>query len=141
MQHQYRMYAWPCSLFSAKLRGYLNYKGLDYEEREMWAWDFAVRVPRGVGVVVMPALLSNTAEWLGDTPLIIEALEARHAQNSIAIETPKPKLAASVKLPLLLTSTKLNIFWRLAIELPESAKANRLAKSMLRLMVSLTPIS
>ena len=33
MKHEYRMYGWQGSHFVGKLRGYLNYKGLDYRKK------------------------------------------------------------------------------------------------------------
>ena len=94
MKHEYRMYGWQGSHFVGKLRGYLNYKGLDYEEKDIWAYDLLVRIPRAIGVTVMPALESSSGEWFGDTPLIIEELERRHPENGIRVGTPRQKMAA-----------------------------------------------
>ena len=94
MKHQYRMYGWPGSHFAGKLRGYLNYKGLDYEEKSIWLYDLFVRIPRGTGARAMPALQSRDGEWFGDTPLIIETLEARHPENTIEVPTPRQRMAA-----------------------------------------------
>ena len=94
MKHEYRMYGWQGSHFVGKLRGYLNYKGLDYEEKDIWAYDLLVRIPRAIGVTVMPALETSSGEWFGDTPLIIEELERRHPENGIRVGTPRQKMAA-----------------------------------------------
>ncbi|MEM0953178.1 MAG: glutathione S-transferase family protein [Pseudomonadota bacterium] len=94
MKHQYRLYAWDVSHFSAKLRGYLNFKGLDFEEKRCWLYDIAVRIPRKTGARAMPVLQVDTGEWLADTPLIIDTLERRHPQTPIAASTPRQRMAA-----------------------------------------------
>ena len=96
MKHQYRMYGLLGSHFAAKLRGYINYKGLDYEEKNTSAYDLLVRLPKAIGATAMPALECNTGEWLADTPLIIEELEKRHPERTIAVDTPIQSMAAQL---------------------------------------------
>jgi len=94
MQHQYRLYGLQISHFSGKLRGYLNYKGLDYEEKAPDLFDMVCRFPKKVGAAVVPVIETNSGEWLGDTTDIIEEFERRHPQPSIAATTPKQTIAS-----------------------------------------------
>lgn len=71
MTHRYEMYGWVSSHFSAKLRGYLNYKRVEFQEKDASLYDLLWRIPRGIGVSAMPALRDNRGKWLGDTKLII----------------------------------------------------------------------
>ena len=49
MKHQYKLYGVQVSLFVGKLRGYLNYKGLDYQEKAPTIYDLLRRFPKKVG--------------------------------------------------------------------------------------------
>ena len=83
MKHQYRLYGWQVSFFSGKLRAYMNFKGLDFEEKPASAYDLFKRLPKNIGASAMPALETDTGEWLGDTTDIIATLEQRHPEPSI----------------------------------------------------------
>ena len=94
MQNQYTLYGVQVSLFVGKVRGYLNYKGLDYQEKAPTLYDFFRRFPRKVGAGVMPVIQARENEWIGDTTEIIETLEARHPTPSIRPSSPRQKIAA-----------------------------------------------
>jgi len=94
MKHEYRMYGWDASMFSGKVRGYLNYKGLDYEERKVSLYDLMIRLPRATGARAMPAVQDNTGQWLADTPLIIDELERRHPASPVSVNTPRQRIAS-----------------------------------------------
>ncbi len=99
MKKQYKMYGWDISHYSGKLRGYLNYKNLDFEECPINAYQLTQLFPRKVGSLVMPVLLTNKGEWLSDTADIIEELEQRHPTPSVFPCTPR-KLIASLILSI-----------------------------------------
>ena len=67
MKSQYQLYGVPLSLFVGKVRGYLNYKGLDYQETAPTVYDLLIRFPKKVGAAVMPVIKSRDGEWLADT--------------------------------------------------------------------------
>lgn len=92
MSNNYVLYAWQCSHFSAKIRGYLNYKKIDYREKTISLYDIAVLIPRKTGAAAMPALKADDGTWLADTPLMIEELEKRHPQRPIYATTPRQRI-------------------------------------------------
>ena len=94
MQSQYRLYGVQVSLFAGKVRGYLNYKGLDYQEKAPTLYDMLRRFPRKVGATVMPVVQTREGEWLADTTEIIEWLETRHPTPSIRASSPRQAVAA-----------------------------------------------
>ena len=94
MKSQYQLYGVPLSLFVGKVRGYLNYKGLDYQETAPTVYDLLIRFPKKVGAAVMPVIKSRDGEWLADTTDIIETLESRHPQPSIRPSSPRQTIAA-----------------------------------------------
>jgi glutathione S-transferase len=78
MKNEYKYYGWQASLFAGKIRGYLNYKGVDYVEKNINIFDILVKIPKHTGRSAMPALETKQGEWFCDTPLIMEELERRH---------------------------------------------------------------
>ena len=94
MKYQYIMHGWHLSYFSGKLRSYLRYKGLNFRDRPVNAFDMVVRIPKKTGVVVMPVLQTDRGEWLQDTTEIITTLEQRHPQPSITPASPRQTIAA-----------------------------------------------
>jgi len=96
MKTQYRLYGWHISHFAGKIRGYLNYKGLDYSEKTCTAFDMKFRIPKNTGAMAMPAIETRDGEWLADTPLMMETLEQRHPSNSIKIDTPLQSVLAEL---------------------------------------------
>ncbi|ARN75190.1 glutathione S-transferase family protein [Oceanicoccus sagamiensis] len=96
MKTMYRMYGWQASHFAAKLRGYLNYKQLDYQEKNLNAYELLVKLPKKTGASAMPALETREGEWLSDTPEIITELERRHPDHPIMPATPRQLIAALI---------------------------------------------
>jgi glutathione S-transferase len=94
MKHQYRLYGVQVSLFVGKVRGYLNFKGLDYQEKAPTVYDLLRRFPNKVGAAVMPVIKSRDGEWLADSTDIIETLERRHPFPSIRPASPRQIIAA-----------------------------------------------
>lgn len=85
----YTMYAWEWSHFAAKLRGYLNYKKINYREKQLNVYELAVVLPKHTGTAAMPAIKTAEGEWLADTPLIMEELERRHPARPLHAITPR----------------------------------------------------
>jgi glutathione S-transferase len=96
MKTQYKLYGWKASHFAGKIRGYLNYKGIDYSEKQCSIVDMKYRIPKNTGAVAMPAIETQSGEWLADTPLMMDALEERHPTPSIAIKTPRQRTFAEL---------------------------------------------
>ena len=88
MQTDYTLYTLPASMYSGKVRGYMNYKKLDYVDKTTDIFDAFVRVKKNTGEVVVPVVQSRNGQWLQDTTVIIEELEKKHKERSIGVETP-----------------------------------------------------
>jgi glutathione S-transferase len=92
----YTLYGSPISYFTGKVRAYLDWKGLPYEEEQATAEIYrAVVLPR-VGFPVIPVLVSDAGETLQDSTDIIETLEQRHGAPSILPAGPLQRLAAAL---------------------------------------------
>ena len=69
-------FAWPVSPYCGKSRAYLDWKGAPYDEVVVTAYQLYFTVRRAVGRMVMPTIRTPAGEWLQDTSLIIDTLEA-----------------------------------------------------------------
>lgn len=96
MKHQYKYYGWQASYFAGKIRGYLNYKGVDYVEKNINAFDMLVTIPKHTGRKAMPALETKQGEWFCDTPLIMEELEKRHPIPTVLADDPVQNFIAEL---------------------------------------------
>lgn len=96
MKQDYTLYGWQASYFAGKTRGYLNYKGVDYINKEINIFDFLLTIPKNTGRKAMPAIKCKDGKWLCDTPLIMEEMEKRHPQPSIEIHTPVQRFVAEL---------------------------------------------
>jgi glutathione S-transferase len=96
MKPDYKMYGWHLSYYSGKLRAYLRYKQLNFQDKAMSAVDLLHRAPKKTGVTAMPILETKSGEWLQDTSAIIRDLEQRHPQRSVMPNTPVQRFAAEL---------------------------------------------
>lgn len=96
MKHQYKYYGWQASYFAGKIRGYLNYKGVDYTEKNISLFDMLVKIPKHTGRVAMPAVETKQGEWFCDTPLIMEELEKRHPVPVVKADGPVQNFVAEL---------------------------------------------
>lgn len=96
MKHDYTFYGWQASYFAGKTRGYLNYKGVDYVNKEINIFDFLLTIPKNTGRKAMPAIKCKDGNWLCDTPLIMEEIEKRHPLPSIEIHTSVQRFVAEL---------------------------------------------
>ncbi len=94
MKKDYTLHGWQLSYFSGKTRGYLNFKGLDFEDKNVNAYDLMVRIPKKTGAMVMPAIQTKQGEWLQDSTIIMEELDKRHPESCVTPTTPKQLMAA-----------------------------------------------
>lgn len=92
----YLMYGAECSMFSAKLRCYLRWKGIPFGElpasRKVYQ---EVILPR-TGVGFIPVLKTPEGWVWQDTAEIIDRLEARFSQRPLHPTTPRRRLAAEL---------------------------------------------
>lgn len=94
MEQGYKLYGGEVSYFTGKVRAYLDWKNLPYEEVLSDAQAFKnVILPR-VGFPVIPVMITPEDACLQDTTEIIDALEQRHPGPSIYPDTPCQRLVA-----------------------------------------------
>lgn len=80
MSHaHFTLYAWRVSWYSAKVRSYLQVKGIPFNEQKPSLLTFKHSIPRHCGGdAVVPVVVSPEGDWLQDSSLIIEQLERRY---------------------------------------------------------------
>ena len=88
MARPYILYGWHLSYFTGKARCYLKYKGLPFVDQEVSLYTLAWRIPRKTGVQVMPVLRTPADEWIQDTHLIIDRIEAEVPERSVIPDAP-----------------------------------------------------
>jgi len=88
MARPYILYGWHLSYFAGKARCYLKYKRLPFVDQEVNLPTLMWRIPRKTGVRVMPVLRTPDNEWIQDTHLIIERIEAQIPERSVVPDTP-----------------------------------------------------
>ena len=92
----YTLYAWHLSYFAGKLRAYLTYKKVPFEESPVsWA-KLVGPIQRHTGARVMPVLRAPDGRWLQDTRCIIDELERSFPTPSIFPATPRRRIAAGL---------------------------------------------
>ena len=95
MKADYKFYGWQASYFAGKARGYIKYKQLNFEEKEISLFDFK-KISKTTQRAAMPAIESKDGEWFCDTPLIMEEFEKRHPTPSILTKTPVQTFVAEL---------------------------------------------
>ena len=78
-----RLYGAEISYFSAKVRAYLRWKGLPFEEVHANRDVYRNTLIPHIGFPVIPVVQTPEGAWLQDSTDIIDALEVRHPEPSI----------------------------------------------------------
>lgn len=82
------------SYYSGKTRSYLLHKGIPFTEKAATAWTYLVEMPRRVGAPVVPVVHTPQGEWLQDTSVIMDILEARFPENPALPDSPVLRIAS-----------------------------------------------
>ncbi len=90
----YKFYAMDHSYYSGKVRPYLRYKGIPYEEIVSTLWVYKTVIIPETGVRFIPVLQSPDGVFVQDTTDIIDFLEERFPDRPIYPSTPKQRLTA-----------------------------------------------
>ena len=90
----YRLYGWPASPYTAKVRAYVRFKELPVVERRPSMPELTLRIKRAVGKAVMPTVLTPSKRWLQDSSDIIDAFERRFPEPSITPQGPRQRLTS-----------------------------------------------
>lgn len=94
MEQTYKLYGSEISYFTGKVRSYLRWKKLGFEEIPSDAQAFKdVILPR-VGFPVIPVVITPDDDCLQDSTDIIDELERRHPGPSVYPATPRQRLVA-----------------------------------------------
>ncbi len=88
------LYAAPLSLYSGKVRAYMDWKNIDYREQLAHPDIYRDIIIPAVGRPVMPVVQTADSSILQDSTPIIDHYEAIADGPSIYPETPKQKLVA-----------------------------------------------
>lgn len=92
----YTLYGSPISYFTGKVRAYLDWKQLAYQELLSSAEVYKEVILPRVGFAVIPVVTSDGGETLQDSTDIIDTLEARHGGPAVVPATGVQRLAAAL---------------------------------------------
>ncbi len=93
---EHRLYGAELSLYSGKLRAYLRFKAVPYTEILSTAAVIRDPIEVRTGRKMVPVLESPDGEFLQDTTLIIDQLEARFPTAPVLPPSPRQALVASL---------------------------------------------
>jgi glutathione S-transferase len=102
------LYGQKLSWYSTKVRSYLLFKGIDFFEQSPTLITYYGTIRRRFGDPAIPVVVTPDGEWLQDSSIIIENLEARYPQPSVIPATPVQHFAA------LLLELWADEFWHVA---------------------------
>ena len=94
MARPYVLYGWHLSYFTGKVRCYLRHKGIAFDDRPVDLYTLMVRVRKHTGAVVMPVLVTPDGQWLQDSSVIIDHLEALYPQAPVHPSDPVQRFAS-----------------------------------------------
>ena len=91
---QYTLYGWHLSYFTGKVLCYLRYKQAPFVLQPVNLYTLTQRIKRETGAVVMPVMVTPQGEWIQDSSVIIDHIEARFPAPAIIPSTPVQRFAA-----------------------------------------------
>ncbi len=94
MSSEYTIYGADLSYYTGKVRSYMRYKNLDWEEKPATLDIYGNFIIPRVGAPIIPVLHTQDDQVVQDTTDIIDYLETRHPEHSVYPTTPKQKLVA-----------------------------------------------
>jgi glutathione S-transferase len=90
----YTLYGWHLSYFTGKAWCYLRYKQTPFVLKAVNMYTLTQRIPRKTGAAVMPVLVTPAGEWINDTSLIIDHIEAQTPDRPVHPATPVQRFAS-----------------------------------------------
>lgn len=96
MNPVFKLYGWHLSYYTGKVLCYLRYKRIAHTFIQVSLWTLMYRIKRKTGVTVMPVLVTDQDEWIQDSSVIMDRMEALYPQPSIQLSTPVQRFAASL---------------------------------------------
>jgi glutathione S-transferase len=96
MKDTYTLYGWHLSYFTGKALCYLRHKRVPFVLKDVDMVTLMRRIKRKTGAVVMPVMVTPQGEWIQDSSVIIDHIEARFADHPVLPATPVQRFAASL---------------------------------------------
>ena len=96
MKDTYTLYGWHLSYFTGKVLCYLRYKQAPFVLQPVNLYTLTQRIKRETGAVVMPVMVTPQGQWIQDSSVIIDHIEARYPEPSIIPATPVQRFVASL---------------------------------------------
>lgn len=94
MNRPFTLYGWHLSYFTGKVMCYLRYKGIEHVYQPVDMYTLMSRIKRKTGAAVMPVLRTADNEWIQDSSVIIDRLEALYPDLPIIPSTPVQRFLA-----------------------------------------------
>ena len=94
MSRPYLLYGGEISYFTGKVRAYLRYKGIPFEERAATREAYQEVILPRVGWPVIPVVITPQDETLQDSSDIIDALERQFPEACVYPSGPRQRVAA-----------------------------------------------
>jgi glutathione S-transferase len=96
MSKSYTLYGAPLSLYTGKTRAYLRFKEIPFiEEFSSLRVYKKIIIPK-TGVQFIPVVETPDGEFIQDTSVIMEVLEAKFGQRSVVPSSPQQKLVSAL---------------------------------------------
>lgn len=96
MSDQYTLYGAQMSLYTGKVRAYLQYKNVPYKEVFSSLSVYKKTLIPHTGVKVIPVVRTPENEYLQDTSYIIDVLEQRIPPRSVTPTSPRQAMVSSL---------------------------------------------
>ena len=94
MKDTYTLYGWHLSYFTGKALCYLRYKQVPFVLKPVNLYTLTQRIKRETGAVVMPVMVTPQGQWIQDSSVIIDHIEARFPAPPIIPVTPVQRFVA-----------------------------------------------
>ena len=96
MHEKLTLYGWHLCYFTGKVLCYLRYKQIPFVDQPVSLLTLTRRIKRKTGAAVMPVLRTPEGEWIQDSSIIMDRMEAVYPQRSVEPPTPVQRFASSL---------------------------------------------
>jgi glutathione S-transferase len=90
------LYGWHLSYFTGKVLCYLRYKQILFVDQPVSLLTLVWRIKRKTGAAVMPVLRTPAGEWIQDSSIIMDRMEAVYPKRPVVPPTPVQRFASSL---------------------------------------------
>ncbi len=96
MHEKLTLYGWHLSYFTGKVLCYLRYKQIPFVDQPVSLLTLTRRIKRKTGAAVMPVLCTPEGEWIQDSSIIMDRMEAVYPHHPVEPSTPVQRFASSL---------------------------------------------